>query len=189
MSRRAPGAAGSACRLLRTSKIGRNCGSSSGTPLALVAICTALAPFFKARSASLAAASGAFIGSSADQPTKWFGCFAREFGQAVVGDLRHLRRFLRAPTAARSAAGRARAPAHSRRTSRRRAAAGRDRTAPECRARACRDPGSRPAFEQRLVIALREEMIEGVDIAHAYSFLTPSLLWEAGVGSRGVVRR
>ena len=59
-----------------TSKIGRNFGSSSGTPLALVASCTALAPFFKARSASLAAASGAFIGNSADQPTKCFGCFA-----------------------------------------------------------------------------------------------------------------
>ena len=37
---------------------------SIGPPLTLVPICTALAPFLSARSASLAAASGAFIGTT-----------------------------------------------------------------------------------------------------------------------------
>ena len=93
--------------------------------------------------------------------------FRHDFAEAVIGDLRHLRRFVRPPQ-----------PLH------RRQAVGEhlriilerfDDAQPQLEIGQSRDAAhalaeilrSRRRLQQRVVIALREKVIEGVDIAHA----------------------
>ena len=100
--------------------------------------------------------------------------FRGHFGEAVIGDLRHLRRLLRAPQPLdrRQAVGQ-----HLRIVfellddAQPQIEIGQRRNAAHALAEILR---SRRRLQQRVVIALREKVIEGVDIAHAAR--SPSVL-------------